>query len=524
MSRTYFKVDAKADWEVGDVLSNDGKTLTINPKESKPGDCGPVSIPRELTAPFSASAEEGVEDLASLDVLHEPAILHNLTTRCDASKYYTSVGDVLLAVNPFKPLDCYGTDSIQAYSKPLASPQTLVEVDDPPHIFKVARAAVRSMRTEKKSQAILISGESGAGKTESTKHILHFLTHCASGDGPRRMSEAPVEEKIMASNPVLEAFGNAKTVHNNNSSRFGKFFQVQYNNNDTIVGAKVLIYLLERSRVAKIGPGERNYHVFYQLCAGATAEQRQAFDLGPATAFYYLTSPDGIVEEIPNVDDAREFSTLLAALKSVGISATETNAIMQCLAGILHLGNIQMVPKAGAENASVVGNMETLQIAAGLLGFEFITLEIALTTKGLATSRSSCYSIPLTPHQASVARDALAKSIYTRIFDYLVKKVSTSMEAPEDKVQRHIGVLDIFGFESFEKNSLEQLCINYSNEKLHQLFIKAVIEGELKLYAEEGINVADCAKNAEKVSNKAFLAALEDRRGGGASPLVGSGI
>ena len=442
-------------------------------------DGGERTVDEAATLPMCVAASQGVPDMMTLDILHEASILHNLHQRQQNDEYYTMVGSILVSMNPFKPLDIYGKDSLQKYSD--ASLEQLLKL--PAHIFTVANRAYTSMRKDRKSSSIVISGESGAGKTEATKLVLKYLTN-ASGKSGTGIS--PLERIILESNPVLEAFGNAKTVRNNNSSRFGKYFDVKFDAKGSIVGGTITNYLLEKSRVVFVAENERNYHIFYQICAGATPEERERYSLKPASEFNY-TAMSGTTE-IPGVDDKKEYEDMSNALFTVGFTDSEQDAIKSVVAAILHLGNIEF--EAKGDDASDVKNKEPLKIAAGLLGVDEIELESALVVRTMSTGRrTSVYKISLNPVDAANNRDALCKAMYDRVFNWLVERISGNME-PTEKVASSIGVLDIFGFEVMPLNSFEQLCINFANEKLHQQFVNYVFKLDMDEYKKESLDIS----------------------------------
>ena len=328
-------------------------------------------------------------------------------------------------------------------------------------------------------------GESGAGKTESTKVILQYLTAVTTKAGDNQKSW--VEEQILEANTVLESFGNAKTVRNNNSSRFGKFVQVLFDIGVTIIGAVVINYLLEKSRVVRQAKTERNYHVFYELVAGATADERAKYKLpGAAADFNYLNTSGCI--EIPNVNDKKNFEALKLALSVLKMSPVELDQMFQAISAILHLGNVTFTKDEAKDCSSVAGKaVETVKTVASLLGVPEDKLTSALLNRRI-TVRNESTLVPLKVDQANDNRDSISKSIYDKLFNYIVAYINTST-ATQEKPANFIGVLDIFGFELFEVNSFEQLCINYTNEKLQQFFNQFIFKLEQDEYAKEGIPV-----------------------------------
>ncbi|PNJ54993.1 MYO5A isoform 8 [Pongo abelii] len=377
----------------------------------------------------------GENDLTALSYLHEPAVLHNLRVRfIDSKLIYTYCGIVLVAINPYEQLPIYGEDIINAYSG-----QNMGDMD--PHIFAVAEEAYKQMARDERNQSIIVSGESGAGKTVSAKYAMRYFA-TVSGSA----SEANVEEKVLASNPIMESIGNAKTTRNDNSSRFGKYIEIGFDKRYRIIGANMRTYLLEKSRVVFQAEEERNYHIFYQLCASA---------------------------KLP------EFKML-----RLGISESHQMGIFRILAGILHLGNVGFTSR-DADSCTIPPKHEPLCIFCDLMGVDYEEMCHWLCHRKLATATET-YIKPISKLQATNARDALAKHIYAKLFNWIVDNVNQALHSA---VKQHsfIGVLDIYGFETFEINSFEQFCINYANEKLQQQFNMHVFKLEQEEYMKEQI-------------------------------------
>ncbi|XP_038692141.1 myosin-6-like isoform X2 [Tripterygium wilfordii] len=373
-----------------------------------------------------------------------------------------------------------------------------------PHPFAVADAAYRLMINEGVSQSILVSGESGAGKTESTKLLMRYLAYM----GGRAAAEGrTVEQKVLESNPVLEAFGNAKTVRNNNSSRFGKFVEIQFDQRGRISGAAIRTYLLERSRVCQVSDPERNYHCFYMLCA-APAEDVQRYKLGNPRTFHYLNQSN--CYELDGVDESKEYIATRRAMEVVGINSDEQDAIFRVVAAILHLGNIEFAK--GKEIDSSIPKDEKswfhLRTAAEILMCDPKALEDSLCKRVIVT-RDEKITKMLDPDSAALSRDALAKIVYSRLFDWLVDKINSSIGQDPDS-KSLIGVLDIYGFESFKTNSFEQFCINLTNEKLQQHFNQHVFKMEQEEYTKEEIDWS----YIEFVDNQDILDMIEKKPGG----------
>ncbi|XP_057868018.2 myosin-9 isoform X2 [Cryptomeria japonica] len=362
----------------------------------------------------------------------------------------------------------------------------------------------RVMINEGISQSILVSGESGAGKTESTKMLMRYLAYM----GGRAATEGrSVEQQVLESNPVLEAFGNAKTVRNNNSSRFGKFVELQFDKNGRISGAAVRTYLLERSRVCQISDPERNYHCFYLLCA-APPEEIEKYKLGHPSLFHYLNQSN--CYQLDGVNEAEEYLATRRAMEVVGISTEEQDAIFRVVAAILHLGNVDFTKGKDSDSSKPKDEkaMFHLKMAAELFMCDVKGLEDSLCKRVIVT-RDESITKSLDPVAAVTSRDALAKTVYSRLFDWLVNKINNSIgQDPNSKTL--IGVLDIYGFESFKNNSFEQFCINLTNEKLQQHFNQHVFKMEQDEYTREEIDWS----YIEFVDNQDVLDLIEKKPGG----------
>ncbi|XP_066902208.1 LOW QUALITY PROTEIN: unconventional myosin-Va [Halyomorpha halys] len=412
----------------------------------------------------------GENDLTSLSYLHEPAVLHNLEIRfCRHNAFYTYCGIVLVAINPFKEMSIYGPDTIWAYRG-----QAMGDLD--PHIFAVAEEAYTKMEREQTDQSIIISGESGAGKTVTAKYAMRYFATVGGS-----ATETQVERKVLASSPIMEAIGNAKTIRNDNSSRFGKFIELQFSSKYRIVGASMRTYLLEKSRVVFQSTGERNYHIFYQMCA--TRKQLPQLSLGEAAEYKYLCDPDCV---IPSVDDGKAYEETISAFSTLGFSNSEILDIFFILAAILHLGNIDFQPNSQEDGSCIQQNDQNLLTFCTLLGVDVHELKHCLCHRKIVSTRET-FNKPMSVAEASGARDALAKHIYAQLFTWIVCLINKALNiSPESKV-KFIGVLDIYGFETFDLNSFEQFCINYANEKLQQQFNMHVFKLEQEDYLKENI-------------------------------------
>ncbi|KAG6413856.1 hypothetical protein SASPL_126571 [Salvia splendens] len=392
-------------------------------------------FPKDTEAPPG-----GVDDMTKLSYLHEPGVLQNLATRYELNEIYTYTGNILIAINPFQRLPhLYDTHMMEQYKG-----AALGELS--PHVFAIADVAYRAMINEGKSNSILVSGESGAGKTETTKMLMRYLAYLGGRSG---VEGRTVEQQVLESNPVLEAFGNAKTVRNNNSSRFGKFVEIQFDKSGRISGAAVRTYLLERSRVCQISDPERNYHCFYLLCA-SPPEEREKYKLGSPESFHYLNQSK--CYKLDGISDAEEYLATRRAMDIVGISEDEQEAIFRIVAAILHLGNIEF-SKGKEIDSSVVKDEKSrfhLNTTAELLKCDPKSLEDALIKRVMVTPEE-IITRTLDPEAALGSRDALAKTVYSRLFDWIVEKINISIGQDRNS-KAIIGVLDIYGFESFKQN------------------------------------------------------------------------
>ncbi|XP_042488470.1 myosin-17-like [Macadamia integrifolia] len=481
-------------WIDGEVFRIDGQKIHIQTTNGKKvvADVSKV-FPKDTEAPPG-----GVDDMTKLSYLHEPGVLQNLATRYELNEIYTYTGNILIAINPFQRLPhLYDTHMMEQYKGAAFGELS-------PHVFAIADVAFRAMINEGKSNSILVSGESGAGKTETTKMLMRYLAYLGGRSGTEGRT---VEQQVLESNPVLEAFGNAKTVRNNNSSRFGKFVEIQFDKSGRISGAAVRTYLLERSRVCQVSDPERNYHCFYLLCA-APPEDIAKYKLGNPKSFHYLNQSSCYA--LDGVNESHEYLATRRAMDIVGISEGEQEAIFRVVAAILHLGNIDFA-KGKEIDSSVVKDEKSrfhLNMTAELLMCNAQSLEDALIKRAMVTPEE-VITRTLDPIAAVVSRDGLAKTIYSRLFDWLVEKINISIgQDPNSK--SIIGVLDIYGFESFKCNSFEQFCINYTNEKLQQHFNQHVFKMEQEDYTKEEINWS----YIEFVDNQDVLDLIEKKPGG----------
>ncbi|XP_052556037.1 unconventional myosin-VI isoform X2 [Tympanuchus pallidicinctus] len=488
-------------FQMGMIVDIGTDYLTIEPLNQK-GKTFQAAINQVF--PAEEDSKKDVEDNCSLMYLNEATLLHNIKVRYSKDRIYTYVANILIAVNPYFDIPkFYSSEAIKKYQG--RSLGTL-----PPHVFAIADKAYRDMKVLKMSQSIIVSGESGAGKTENTKFVLRYLTE-SYGTGQ------DIDDRIVEANPLLEAFGNAKTIRNNNSSRFGKFVEIHFNEKNSVVGGFVSHYLLEKSRICVQGKEERNYHIFYRLCAGAPEDIREKLYLSSPDSFRYLNrgctryfatketdkqilqnrkSPEylkaGSLKD-PLLDDHGDFNRMCTAMKKIGLDDAEKLDLFRVVAGVLHLGNIDF-EEAGSTSGGCTlkaRSQPALECCAALLGLDEEDLRVSLTTRVMLTTaggtKGTVIKVPLKVEQANNARDALAKTVYSHLFDHVVNRVNQCF--PFETSSFFIGVLDIAGFEYFEHNSFEQFCINYCNEKLQQFFNERILKEEQELYQKEGLGV-----------------------------------
>ncbi|XP_029888200.1 unconventional myosin-IXb isoform X3 [Aquila chrysaetos chrysaetos] len=421
--------------------------------------------------------QEDFDDLCNLPSLTETTILENLKCRFLKHKIYTYAGSILIAINPFKFLPIYNPKYVKMYEN-----HQLGKLE--PHIFAIADVAYHTMLKKQVNQCIVISGESGSGKTQSTNFLIHCLTALS-----QKGYASGVERTILGAGPVLEAFGNAKTAHNNNSSRFGKFIQVNYLENGIVRGAVVEKYLLEKSRLVSQEKDERNYHVFYYLLLGVNEEERKEFHLKQPEDYFYLNQHNLKIED--GEDLRHDFERLKQAMEMVGFLSATKKQIFSILSAILYLGNVTYKKKAtGRDEGLEVGPPEVLDILSQLLKVKREILVEVLTKRKTVTANDKLI-LPYSLNEAITARDSMAKSLYSALFDWIVLRINHALLNKKDMEESvtclSIGVLDIFGFEDFETNSFEQFCINYANEQLQYYFNQHIFKLEQEEYKSEGI-------------------------------------
>ncbi|XP_043358563.1 unconventional myosin-IXb isoform X14 [Dermochelys coriacea] len=421
--------------------------------------------------------QEDFDDLCNLSNLTETTLLENLKRRFLKHKIYTYAGSILIAINPFKFLPIYNPKYVKMYEN-----HQLGKLE--PHIFAIADVAYHTMLKKHVNQCIVISGESGSGKTQSTNFLIHCLTALS-----QKGYASGVERTILGAGPVLEAFGNAKTAHNNNSSRFGKFIQVNYLENGIVRGAVVEKYLLEKSRLVSQEKDERNYHVFYYLLLGVSEEERKEFHLQQPEDYFYLNQHNLKIED--GEDLRHDFERLKQAMEMVGFLPATKKQIFSVLSAILYLGNVTYKKRAtGRDEGLEVGPPEVLDTLSQLLKVKREILVEVLTKRKTVTANDKLI-LPYSLSEAITARDSMAKSLYSALFDWIVLRINHALLNKKDMEESvtclSIGVLDIFGFEDFETNSFEQFCINYANEQLQYYFNQHIFKLEQEEYQSEGI-------------------------------------
>ncbi|GFP94019.1 myosin-1 [Phtheirospermum japonicum] len=425
-------------WELGTILQTSENESLISLAEEKV-----LKVNSESLVPANPDILDGVDDLMQLSYLNEPSVLYNLQYRYDRDMIYTKAGPVLVAINPFKKVSLYGNDYIESYKR---------KSMESPHVYAITDTAMREMIRDEVNQSIIISGESGAGKTETAKIAMQYLAALGGGSG--------IEYEILKTNPILEAFGNAKTLRNDNSSRF--------------------------SRVVQCSEGERSYHIFYQLCAGAPPVLREKLRLKNADEFKYLSQSNCFT--ISGVDDAEQFRVVMEALDIVHVKKEDQESVFAMLAAVLWLGNVSFTVIDSENHVEPVVD-EGLTNVATLIECNIGELKLTLSTRKMRVGNDTIVQ-KLTLAQAIDTRDALAKSIYSCLFDWLVEQINKSLAVGKRRTGRSISILDIYGFESFERNSFEQFCINYANERLQQHFNRHLFKLEQEEYIQDGIDWA----------------------------------
>jgi myosin heavy subunit len=439
-----------------------------------------LDIKKELCDQMNPPKYEKCSDMASLTYLNEASVLYNLKERYEAGLIYTYSGLFCIAVNPYRRLPIYTDDVVKLY-RGKRRPEM------PPHVFSLVDVAYQDMLAEHENQSMLITGESGAGKTENTKKVIQYIAKVAGVE--KKKDEAvgglkgDLDEQVVAANPLLEAFGNAKTTRNNNSSRFGKFIRCHFGPNGKLAGADIESYLLEKNRVCSQGSAERNYHIFYQLLYATSDEELTKYCLPTRTAHDYAFLKDGVATA-DKIDDFAEFKHTCNAIKILGFTEDENTSMFKICSAILNFGNIKFKQKPRDEQAEVVDPADgervgyLLGIAVGEFHKSLIKPKVKVGTEFVNKGQSVS--------QVLYAVGALSKALYERMFLWMVQRVNKALDTKERR-SYFIGVLDIAGFEIFDYNSFEQLCINLTNEKLQQFFNHHMFVLEQEEYKKEGI-------------------------------------
>ncbi|KAJ7070755.1 microfilament motor [Mycena amicta] len=440
----------------------------------------------------------GVSDMTLLTTISNESINENLQKRWTNAEIYTYIGTVLISVNPFRDLGIYTDETLRKYRG-----KNRLEV--PPHVFSIAETAYYNMNAYHENQCVIISGESGAGKTEAAKRIMQYIAAVSGGEDS---SIQEIKDMVLATNPLLESFGCAKTLRNNNSSRHGKYLEIMFNSHGEPVGAQITNYLLEKGRVVGQIENERDFHIFYQFTKGASSEQREMFGLQGPEAYVYTSASNCL--DVSDIDDVEDYQGTIKAMQIIGLSGHEQNEIFRMLAIVLWLGNVQFSEMDDGNSA--IGDSSVTDFVAYLMEVDSDLVQKVLTSKIVETQRGggrrgSVYDVPLNPSQAGSARDALSKAVYNNLFEWIVSRINVSMK-PRSAHTQIVGILDIFGFEIFEDNSFEQLCINYVNEKLQQIFIELTLKTEQEEYVREQIKWTPI----KYFNNKIVCDLIEERR------------
>uniref|UniRef100_A0A0P4W6V9 Myosin motor domain-containing protein n=1 Tax=Scylla olivacea TaxID=85551 RepID=A0A0P4W6V9_SCYOL len=425
-----------------------------------------------------------VEDMAELTCLNEASVLYNLKERYYSGLIYTYSGLFCVVVNPYRRLPIYTEKVIEMYKGKKRH-------EMPPHVFAITDCAYRSMLQDREDQSILCTGESGAGKTENTKKVIQYLAYVAASKSKGGASAVQQEYKSIAgeleaqllqANPILEAFGNAKTVKNDNSSRFGKFIRINFDNSGYIAGANIETYLLEKSRTIRQTQDERTFHIFYQLLAGTTQQQKRDFILEDPKHYIFLTQ--GKIA-VAGFDEVAEFQATVKAMQIMGINNEDIQSIFKTVSAVLMFGNMQFKQERSNDQATLPDNTVAQQVAH-LLGLNVTDMVRGFLKPRIKVGRETVTKAQ-NKEQCEFAVEAIAKALYERLFKWIVMRINRSLDRTKRQGASFIGILDIAGFEIFAMNSFEQLCINYTNEKLQQLFNHTMFILEQEEYQREGI-------------------------------------
>ncbi|XP_037328239.1 myosin-9-like isoform X1 [Pungitius pungitius] len=447
-------------------LTDSGKKVTVNKDD----------IQKMNPPKFSK-----VEDMAELTCLNEASVLHNLKERYYSGLIYTYSGLFCVVVNPYKYLPIYSEDIVNMYKGKKRH-------EMPPHIYAITDTAYRSMMQDREDQSILCTGESGAGKTENTKKVIQYLAHVASSFKSKKdqanavLSHGELEKQLLQANPILEAFGNAKTVKNDNSSRFGKFIRINFDVNGYIVGANIETYLLEKSRAVRQAKDERSFHIFYYMLSGAGEKLRSELCLEDYSKYRFMSNGN---VTIPGQQDKDLFTETMDAFQIMSIPEDERIGLLKVVSAVLQLGNMSFKKERNTDQASMPDDTAAQKVCH-LLSINVTDFTRAILSPKIKVGRDFVQKAQ-TQEQAEFAIEALAKASYERMFRWLVLRINKALDKTKRQGASFIGILDIAGFEIFELNSFEQLCINYTNEKLQQLFNHTMFVLEQEEYQREGI-------------------------------------
>uniref|UniRef100_A0AAQ4PD49 Myosin, heavy chain 9a, non-muscle n=1 Tax=Gasterosteus aculeatus aculeatus TaxID=481459 RepID=A0AAQ4PD49_GASAC len=454
-----------------------------------------------------------VEDMAELTCLNEASVLHNLKERYYSGLIYTYSGLFCVVINPYKNLPIYSEEIVDMYKGKKRH-------EMPPHIYAITDTSYRSMMQDREDQSILCTGESGAGKTENTKKVIQYLAHVASSHKTKKdqtssiLSHGELEKQLLQANPILEAFGNGKTVKNDNSSRFGKFIRINFDVNGYIVGANIETYLLEKSRAIRQAKDERTFHIFYYLLTGAGDKLRNELLLENYNNYRFLSNGN---VTIPGQQDKDLFTETLEAFKIMSIPEEEQIGLLKVVASVLQLGNMSFKKERHTDQASMPDDTAAQKVSH-LMGMNVTDFTRAILSPRIKVGRDFVQKAQ-TQEQAEFAVEALAKATYERMFRWLVMRINKALDKTKRQGASFIGILDIAGFEIFELNSFEQLCINYTNEKLQQLFNHTMFILEQEEYQREGIewsfidfglDLQPCIELIEKPASPPGILALLD--------------
>uniref|UniRef100_A0A8C1ZI00 Myosin-9 n=1 Tax=Cyprinus carpio TaxID=7962 RepID=A0A8C1ZI00_CYPCA len=418
-----------------------------------------------------------VEDMAELTCLNEASVLHNLKERYYSGLIYTYSGLFCVVINPYKNLPIYSEEIVDMYKGKKRH-------EMPPHIYAITDTAYRSMMQDREDQSILCTGESGAGKTENTKKVIQYLAHVASSHKTKKdqVTQGELEKQLLQANPILEAFGNAKTVKNDNSSRFGKFIRINFDVNGYIVGANIETYLLEKSRAIRQAKEERTFHMFYYMLTGAGDKLRSELCLESYSKYRFLSNGN---VTIPGQQDRDLYLETVEAMRIMGFSEEEHIGLLRVISSVLQLGNMSFKKERHSDQASMPDDTAAQKVSH-LMGMNVTDFTRAILSPRIKVGRDYVQKAQ-TQEQAEFAVEALAKATYERMFRWLVMRINKALDKTKRQGASFIGILDIAGFEIFELNSFEQLCINYTNEKLQQLFNHTMFILEQEEYQREGI-------------------------------------